>query len=529
MQNVTEEFFPKGMDWHRYMTLVAKEAGILPKIEFGVEVQQVLTNKDAQGGEEGPCLLLTNGARRCAKHRLFIGTGLKEKKQPLLEAMGAIPYSKATVEMAKKRRVCILGNGNSAFELAQNVYKVAERVILYGRHEPRLSSVTRYTGDLRIKYLQILENFNMKMLDTVDFFVTGLVKTSGLEKQLTPEQIDTVEKTALLASWLHDYQCETFFTATGFESSIPGGLTMKSDARFPTTKDWYQAVIDDDMDMDSKVHYIGWLMHERDFRISAGGFLSGFRYLIRNLAYHVREEDAGVPYPHFVMTRDEVIAKVVERCQIAHDIFILQDGVAIRDIILPSLDEPGTYTYYEGTTHEFHRDLKLDAREDVISLYFEWGHHRHVAFAFEGLARYEDQKSLLNVFLHPAIEVNGMVRQVQEDVKLEWIEYYAAAVDKTIRSALDGNMDGFYPQQFNPWKPSKIKRTLDNYFEGVSPPAPVDESVVKAIWRSVYSEESPDMVASLRDAMKKWHPTPFEPHSLLMDENHSDAGVAQEF
>jgi len=91
MQNVTEEFFPKGMDWHRYMTLVAKEAGILPKIEFGVEVQQVLTNKDAQGGEEGPCLLLTNGARRCAKHRLFIGTGLKGKETAPFGSYGSNP------------------------------------------------------------------------------------------------------------------------------------------------------------------------------------------------------------------------------------------------------------------------------------------------------------------------------------------------------------------------------------------------------------------------------------------------------
>ena len=57
--------------------------------------------------------------------------------------------------MTKKRRVCILGSGNSAFELAQNVYKVAERVVLYGRHAPRLSSVARYTGDVRIKYLQV--------------------------------------------------------------------------------------------------------------------------------------------------------------------------------------------------------------------------------------------------------------------------------------------------------------------------------------------------------------------------------------
>ena len=44
---------------------------------------------------------------------------------------------------------------HSAFELAQNLYNVADRVTLYGRSPHRLSAVTRYTGDVRVKYLQV--------------------------------------------------------------------------------------------------------------------------------------------------------------------------------------------------------------------------------------------------------------------------------------------------------------------------------------------------------------------------------------
>lgn len=46
-------------------------------------------------------------------------------------------------------------------------------------------------------------------------------------------------------------------------------------------------------------------MHERDFRRGAGGFLSGYRYLIRNLIRRAREVDHGVPYPRLVLTKDE--------------------------------------------------------------------------------------------------------------------------------------------------------------------------------------------------------------------------------
>ncbi|CAB9523278.1 FAD-dependent oxidoreductase domain-containing protein 2 [Seminavis robusta] len=499
MLNVTRDFFPKGKDWHRYMNILAQEAGIYPHIEFGVEVERV-------ADDNRPCVVIAStGEEKCAKHRIFVGTGLQEKKNNFFEALGAIPYSKSTTSMAEGKRVCILGNGNSGFELAQNVYKVADRVFLYGRHGPRLSSVTRYTGDVRVKYLQVLENLNMKMLDTVDFFIPGLVRIKGLENILSDEQMKLVENISLVASWLHSYSCEIFFTATGFDSAIPGGLTMGE--RFPMSGDWYQAVDN------NKVHYIGWLMHGRDFRKSAGGFLSGFRYLIRNLAYHIREEDAGIRYPHFVMTKEEVVAKTVARAQVADDIFILQDGHAIRDVIVPNSD--GTYSYYEGICLDFHPELK--ARKDIISYYFEWGTDRNTAFAFEGLVRYEDTNRLLNVYLHPAFEVGGMVRQVQEDVELEWLGMYADAVESVARKALDGNMEGFVLVENNPWKPAAVNQTKGSYYETVSPKVPVPNKVMQTLWKAVYTDQADREMGHFREAIEEWFPTIVEPQTKIAE------------
>lgn len=91
--------------------------------------------------------------------RIFVGTGLKMKDEPMLRALGGIPYEESTKERALHKRVCILGNGNSGFELAQNMFSVAERVTLYGRSPHRLSAITRYTGDVRVKYLQVSANY----------------------------------------------------------------------------------------------------------------------------------------------------------------------------------------------------------------------------------------------------------------------------------------------------------------------------------------------------------------------------------
>ena len=86
----------------------------LAEINFGVEVQRI-------DGNGKPCVTTVDGQDRCAKRRVFVGTGLKEREEPFLQALGGIPYSQFTKEMARHRRVCILGNGNSGFEVAQNI------------------------------------------------------------------------------------------------------------------------------------------------------------------------------------------------------------------------------------------------------------------------------------------------------------------------------------------------------------------------------------------------------------------------
>jgi len=213
MQDVTSDYFPKGSDWHRYMNRVVRETpGLGENIEYGVEVTDII---GAKNDGDMPCLMLSTGERRCARRRIFVGTGLRTRDEPYLRAMGGIPYAEATKAQALNKRVCILGNGNSAFEIAQNIYGIADRVTLYGRSPQRLSSVTRYTGDVRVKYLQVLENLNGKLLDTVGHF-TSLPRINGLERlPLDPSQRQELKELVRVAAWLEQMKCEVFFYATG--------------------------------------------------------------------------------------------------------------------------------------------------------------------------------------------------------------------------------------------------------------------------------------------------------------------------
>ena len=83
---------------------------------------------------------------------------------------------------------------------------VADRVVLYGKESHRLSSVTKYTGDVRVKYLQVLENMHGKLLDSVDKFDYAL-KLKGLEDYLTEAQIDEVNEVVEAGSVLKQFEC----------------------------------------------------------------------------------------------------------------------------------------------------------------------------------------------------------------------------------------------------------------------------------------------------------------------------------
>lgn len=103
--------------------------------------------------------------------------------------------------------------------------------------------------------------------------------------------------------------------ATGFRSSVPGKQLKK---RFPSYGDLYAAT------ENPTISYIGWLGHKQDFQRGAGGFLSGYRYLIRNLIHHVREIDHGVQYPYLVFNKQQALDHAVHRIQVADDLVVLQ-------------------------------------------------------------------------------------------------------------------------------------------------------------------------------------------------------------
>ena len=80
-----------------------------------------------------------------------------------------------------------------------------------GRHPPRINTITHYTGDVRIKYLQVLENFHNKVLDTVFHC------NKNQSYELSDNQI-----LQCMLGYINAENCSLLVYATGFESAVPG-------------------------------------------------------------------------------------------------------------------------------------------------------------------------------------------------------------------------------------------------------------------------------------------------------------------
>lgn len=224
------------------------------------------------------------------------------------------------------------------------------------------------------------------------------------------------------------------------------------------------------------------------------------------MAHHIREEEHGIPYPSEKLSADQLVHKVIERFQTSSDLIILQDGVVVRDAAVPQPD--GSYLYYEGINYAFHKDLP----KDTIYMYFSWGDGRlktshHV---FDAIYRFKDSGRLINLFLHPVIEINGRSRHIHEDLDMAWTRpAYVEAIESVIHSAIEGNLDFFTYKPKVPYMETEYNQTDygdSNYYEPANLKVKIVQPVIQALWRSVYADGAQKQMEGLHDAMKAWHP-----------------------
>ena len=191
-------------------------------------------------------------------------------------------YANAPTELAAYRgkRVLIIGNGNASYELGNLLTPYCSTVLIHGRKPKEWALSTHYTGDLRSIYLPFFDTFLLKSLNAIDHHPLKLIidqekpTSKYLFSYLCSDECSVKHPT--LNESIDGFDHVIYCTGWKFNRSIfEFEVEVTSNNKYPHITEQYQS------SNNSNLFFIGSLMHSHDFKRSSGGFIHGFRYLIR--------------------------------------------------------------------------------------------------------------------------------------------------------------------------------------------------------------------------------------------------------
>ena len=207
---------------------------------------------------------------------------------------------KDNLKKYENKKVMIVGKGNSSFELANILNEYCSSLFIIGNNNNKeiienSSIVTKYTGSLRAKYFGFLDTFYLKSLNAIpsDHNITpknivlfnynsniswtwnrNITKNSRIFNSFINKLKKEFENED---SYTHtNYYQIILCTGTSFDNTIFNfDIEKVFNNKFPKIKNNYEST------NVNNLYFIGSLMHSQDFKQSSGGFIHGFRYLIK--------------------------------------------------------------------------------------------------------------------------------------------------------------------------------------------------------------------------------------------------------
>lgn len=172
------------------------------------------------------------------------------------------------------------------------------------------------------------------------------------------------------------------------------------------------------------------------------------------------------------------------------------------------------YEYYEGITHDFHHALP----DNAVYFYYMWGNGRRASSVFETVIRYSDTGTLMNLFLHPVVHVQGdLVRDVHEDLLQIWnAPELQRANKKVMQEALDGNWKEFRPKPSYPYQRAVVNQIdhqhqdrLEGFFETADQNPVLDAELMQSLFQALRKKLSDEAIATFHKTAKQKLPQLF--------------------
>ncbi|TRY91435.1 hypothetical protein DNTS_018802 [Danionella cerebrum] len=351
-QRMTRELYPSADDFPRYLSMFVKELGL--KVKYGTDVGRI-TAADINGNQGYVLTDQTGVSYQCSV--LLVSTGLWVPQQvnfqgsDLVEGYESIPTDP---EVFRDQSVLILGKGNSAFETAQSILGRASRIHLYSPSPVRLAWQTHYVGDLRLEDIAIVHRAReegkqrrakkghqaaLKGNEPLYLTLSELLEEQS-GKNISGQNLPSyhTDNFSLRQPYDRVIRCLGFsFNFSIFDGSARPPQSTGARGRLPAVTAWYEGRGTPNM------FVLGTAAHSRDYRISAGGFVHGFRYTVRAVHKILEQRYHNIAWPATKFPVTQLLPWILRRVNEASGTYqmfgVLGDVILLRGSHCEYLEE----------------------------------------------------------------------------------------------------------------------------------------------------------------------------------------------
>jgi thioredoxin reductase len=294
MTNYSDDYYPDSDDLVRYLNDFAKVNEL--NIKYGIRVKKVKKEED------NSYTLITvdkdNNTVEYKCDKLIVATGLSKPVLPNTSANVITDIKhyghyeknyfkkKENLDKFKNKSLLIIGNGNAAFELGNLLNSYCSSISIIGRGTKEWAMSTHYTGDLRSTYLPFMDTFLLKSLNSIDvaqfsndsrFHIEQQTENDKYSLSLVCKDNGCLVKHPFYTDTIDGFDHIIYCTGWKFDTSIfDFKIDLTKNDKYPEILPHYESTNNENL------FFVGALMHSLDFKKSSGGFIHGFRYLIKN-------------------------------------------------------------------------------------------------------------------------------------------------------------------------------------------------------------------------------------------------------
>ena len=292
MKEYSEEYYPDREDLVKYLNDFYSTNNL--NVQFNSEVEtidklsNIAPNSTASTDNNTDKYVITlKNSKKFMCNKLIIATGLSKPHRIELDLDVKDPIkhyadypqnyfrNKENLNEFKNKFVLIIGGGNASFELGLILNNYTSKILITGQNYRDWALSTHYSGDIRSIYLPFQDTFLLKSLNAVDINNFDLFHIKQEEPNGQYSFIDKIRND----STYDYYKFDKIILCTGwkFDTSIFNfDLELTPNKKYPAIEVNYES------SNNTNLFFIGALMHSDDFRKSSGGFIHGFRYLIKH-------------------------------------------------------------------------------------------------------------------------------------------------------------------------------------------------------------------------------------------------------